>query len=1046
MPHISTIGKTFLVRFMLLFTASVLAITASGLYPSEVKANPGPDLVVQDISLSPAEPILDDTLVITVAIKNQGTTEAGYSYAACHIGDTILTSASIQSISPGATRTTTFTWKVEAGSHTIKAVADSSGLVAEDDETNNTQTYNFTTLAPDLIIESISWTPDNPSKGDDIVFSITVKNQGNSKSAASTVHLYTDDISRGYKDIAMLNPGDTVTKTFDWIAPAGQQTIRAVADETEKVNEADENNNEKSMTFSTLAPDLIIDDITWEPENPSKNDLVTLTTTVTNQGSGRSDACHVGYYIDKEYYSAVKIGSLEGETSANITFEWTIVASEFEFKAVVDLYNDVEEVEEKNNDKKVNVFTISPDLTVTGISWTPEDPAVGDTIAYTITVKNQGSGDAGASHMSYFIGGVHSGYVNVPPLTAGAETSVPLEYECPLDTLAVDIKVAVDYDNRITETIEYNNSESRMITLLLPDITVPAITWYPENPTVGETATFTVTINNQGEGKAGIFHVGYYIDDVFLDSDTIYTAELSTSINKTCTWKSQMGLHTFKAIADYNRVITESNEDNNTVSVTVIPNMPDLFISNTTWSPLEFNTGEEITFSVSVKNRGGAVAAPCRLVCYVDDVASGYQDIAQVGPGITVSKDFVWMSTEGSHTIELVIDTNDTVNEFDETNNSRTVLLPPPDLTIQELTWSPSDAGVGDNVTLTATVTNQGSGEARVNQLTFYVDGMIVATVDLPKIAAGQTVSRSCEWTVEAVKHYLRIYVDEGNQITESDETNNEKEIVFSPRSADLICESVSWAMENALIDNEVSFNITIKNQGNYRAEPSNLTYFIDGLLIESQEIEAIEPGETTTILLVKTVEAGLHTFGILVDPEDIVAENDETNNEMELPFSTMAPDLMVKNITFSPLTAVAGDTITITVKLENRGRDTAKNPSLDLRINGNSLGSVDIEEITVGDIITQDYTWIAEEGTHEFSAFIDLKEIILENNEDNNVTLKTFTFSPPKKPVKIALDTPSTGSKTSGLLADSWLMIIAAAALLGGLSFYIAFKAFRKE
>ena len=1046
MPCTSIIGKTFLTRLITLFFACVLGATTLGLNPVEVQANPGPDLIVQSITLSPTEPALGNVLTITVAVKNQGTSGAGNSYVACQIDDTILNSGNIGAISAGMTRTVIFHWTVQAGSHIIKATADASDVIAEDNETNNIKTYSFTALAADLIVESISWTPESPSKGDNIVISVTVKNQGNYPSAPSTVHLYTDEICRGYRDIAILNPGDAITKTFNWIAPAGQCAIKGVADEADNVQEDNENNNENYLTLSTVPPDLIIQDITWTPQNPSKNDTVTFTITVKNQGNGRAEPCHLGYYINGEYKSAVKISSLEANDSVNVNYNYTIISEELEFKTIIDLYNDVVESEEQNNQKKAFIVSTAPDLTITGISWAPENAAIGDTLTFSVTVKNQGIGNAATSHLSYEIGNHHYGYVVVPAIAAGATTTVTFQSKTQLDMLALTVKVTADYDNKITETVEYNNTQSKAISLSLPDLTITSITWSPENLTIDETVTFEVTIENQGTGKAGIFQIAYYMDDILLKTDSIYTAELSTSVNKTCTWEPQTGIHYFKAIVDSNKLVTESNENNNAVSAKIVPNTPDLYVSNVTWSPISWHAGEEIIFSVSVKNQGGIAATPCRLNCNIDSVETGYQEIGQIEPGATITKDFLWISTEGPHKIELVIDTNNTVNEFDEVNNTRVVLLPSPDLIIQDITWSPDDAGIGDNVTFSATVINQGSGKALEPKLTFYVDDIAVGVMGLPEMKPGETASRECKWTIEAARHDVRIYIDAANMITESDETNNEDLIIFTPRSPDLILEKVSWAMENALIDNEVTFTIIVKNQGNDIAEASQLDFYVDDTLLESENIELLEPGETATLTFIITVEAGLHSSKIVADAGDLVVEFDEENNEKIVPFSTLAPDLLVRSINLNPVIANTGDTVTVTVKLENRGRNTAANTTLDLRINGSSLGVIDIEKVDVGEIITRDYTWIVEEGPCEFSAYVDLEELILENNEDNNQFSKTMTFSPAETSDNETVQIPSTGEESKGFLASAWLIIIAAAALLGGISFLIAYKSFKKE
>jgi len=326
------------------------------------------------------------------------------------------------------------------------------------------------------------------------------------------------------------------------------------------------------------------------------------------------------------------------------------------------------------------------------------------------------------------------------------------------------------------------------------------------------------------------------------------------------------------------------------------------------------------------------------------------------------------------------------------------------------------------------------------------VDEIAVGSQDLPELNAGQTISRSYDWIAETGTHHVSIYVDNDDLITETDETNNEKSTLFTTQTPDLVFDSIKWSMEDALIDNEVTFTVTLRNQGADEAGISRLTYYIDDVLLEFKNIAIMEPGESVKLTLTAIVETGLHTFKVVADSENQLVETDETNNEKELIFSTIAPDLIVKNISWSPVSAGIGDTITVTVKIENRGRGKALNPRLDLQVDGSSVGYIDIEEINVGSITTGEFTWTAVEGLHEIKALVDLDELILESNEDNNFKTATLTFSTPEKPDNPAVNMPSTGESNGGFFAESWWMIVFAAALLGGAAFYIAFKSFKEE
>ncbi len=93
--------------------------------------------------------------------------------------------------------------------------------------------------------------------------------------------------------------------------------------------------------------------------------------------------------------------------------------------------------------------------------------------------------------------------------------------------------------------------------------------------------------------------------------------------------------------------LIEGNKTNNTNSVTVAPNMPDLAIDNITWSPAEIKPGAEITFDIAVKNLGTIAAGPSRAAFYIDNAAAGYTDIGQLEAAATITVHFKWGALDG---------------------------------------------------------------------------------------------------------------------------------------------------------------------------------------------------------------------------------------------------------------------------------------------------------------------------------------------------------------------------------------------------------------
>jgi subtilase family serine protease len=711
-------------------------------------------------------------------------------------------------------------------------------------------------------------------------------------------------------------------------------------------------------------------------------------------------------------------------------------------KVMVDYYNDVVESNENNNENTVKLLTSLADLVVKDMTWTPNDAGIGDDVTFTVTVKNEGSGRAEASRGAFNVGGNYWGYVDIEALEPGQETTADFTWVADYGQLTVNF--AADFDNKITEIDEVNNYITKTVPIVLPDLRISGIDWSPINPALGDTVTFTVTLVNQSGGKADNCQLGYYIDDVLLASDSIYPLEPYQTITRTCTWQAQNGRHTFSAMADASRRVTESDENNNESSVLVVPYMADLTVGPITWSPFEMPPGSEVDFSVEIENTGSLRSGLFRVTCFVDDAIIGDVRIENLEAGESVTGTFPWSATAGFHVLNVVADSGNQVIEIDESNNSKNVNLPPPDLIVQGITWSPDNASIGDNVTFTATVFNQGQSKSQATQLSFYVDGVLKETADLPEIAQSGSTKVKFEWTAQSGKHTIRSVADPADRVTETDETNNDIQLDFATLTPDLTVSSINWAIENALIDTSTNITITVDNPGTDTAGVSVLRCFIDNQPPKDVEIGPIPAGGTATATISVPLEAGAHEMYAVADADHEVTELNEYNNQTNLSFNTIAPDLVVKSITLTPAESVPGEEVTVTVNVENRGRDTAQNVRVALSVNGSPLGDADIDEIAVGDIKPATFTWTSLEGMQEFQALADSEGTVAESNENNNTKSRTVTVTAPI--VTATTHKAAAVSASGGILDSWWWVILVAGLLLGGAFFYSTFKAIRRN
>ncbi|MFC1969500.1 CARDB domain-containing protein, partial [Chloroflexota bacterium] len=646
----------------------------------------------------------------------------------------------------------------------------------------------------DLLVEGLTWRPLNPSPGELVTFTITMKNQGDDDASVSQVHYYIDGSQRGYSTIASIPAGGEIVKSFNWRIESLAYTVNIVADHDNNVAESNEANNEKELVFSGAPipePDLVIEDISWSPDHPLLTDTVTYTFTIKNQGAGNAAASQVYYYIDDEEQGSIAVPAIPPGDTATGTFTWSTEIESYTVKTVADYNDDIPEINETNNEKELASSEVYiADLFISDISWSPSSPSPTDTVTVTVTVKNQGNGAAGPFQVNYYAdeikGGGKSGTSVISSLAAGGTTTGTFTWVA--NTGAHGFSAVADHFDNIVESDEGNNFKlvTLSVTYSLPDLIVEDITWSPSNPAPGELVNFTYTIKNQGDGSAMTSEVHYYIDGSQQGFSNFSPIPAGGTATGTFTWKAELGEHTIKAITDYNDNIAESDETNNEKESALLEVLLiDLIVDDITWSPLNPFLDEEFTFTVTIKNQGDNESGLFRVYYYIDGSQKEFTDLASIPAGNTTTDTFTWKAKLGEHIIEAIADYNNDVPEGNETNNEKYVTfsdttVPEPDLIIENVTWYPLNPSSGDTVTFTTTLKNLGSGRARSFWVYYYLNGIRMAPPGrILEIQPGDTWTETFIWDALPGTHQIKLVADPYNQLGELDETNNQKEITL---------------------------------------------------------------------------------------------------------------------------------------------------------------------------------------------------------------------------------------------------------------------------
>ena len=207
--------------------------------------------------------------------------------------------------------------------------------------------------------------------------------------------------------------------------------------------------------------------------------------------------------------------------------------------------------------------------------------------------------------------------------------------------------------------------------------------------------------------------------------------------------------------------------------------LPDLIATGIRWEPEVPTVGRDVKVIVTVQNQHKTVGAgESALVLQVDGKDVGETTLDAMGPGQSIGVEFTWKALDGASIFGAVVDSRSQVEERLETNNRTTANFGGalvPDLVLESPTWSPISPLVGDTLTFTLVVGNQGdlvSGDFRVY---VFLDDGISPTWDLAIAGIGkqQRVTTTYAWTAVAGTHTFRVVVDGFNDLGESDKTNN---------------------------------------------------------------------------------------------------------------------------------------------------------------------------------------------------------------------------------------------------------------------------------
>lgn len=452
------------------------------------------------------------------------------------------------------------------------------------------------------------------------------------------------------------------------------------------------------------------------------------------------------------------------------------------------------------------------------------------------------------------------------------------------------------------------------------------------------------------------------------------------------------------------------------------------FTNAITMTPDPATAGTIVTFSVNWKNFGAAVDN-MNIIGGIDGLQIFSQLYDHIDSAVPQKKEtFSWAATAGDHTVWFELDPSHICGDSNYSNNrvEQTITIGTstqtnkPNLTVGAV-YNPTQVLNGADITFTATVTNNGNASSNPCKLGLSEFGAKLKEYDIPALMPGQMSTINAVWKANCGVNcnvYVQLTADCTNLNDESNESDNYWLKTY-------ICDCSANIKSNLKISgayspttpkkgDKVTFNIIIKNDGQTSNSATTLAVYKSGILIETIDVDPIDPNGQVTINFDWTAECNQNCtadFDFFTDYLNYVDESNESDNHW-LPvvkcfcgIVSIKPNnlitkplnpphiIAISNLTknSSKITCYPGQKkIDYNYSIKNSGKAPAAASKLMLKVyDGNNLLSMmerDVTALNGGQIFSDTISIVYCVHNAKIVVEIDSNKEVPESNEKDNV------------------------------------------------------------
>ena len=588
-----------------------------------------PDLAVASISASDGAPVVGATFTLSATVRNDGkggserTTLRYYQSRDARIttSDTEVSTDAVAELAAlgSASGSVELTAPANAGTYYFGVCVDA--VTDESDTTNNCSTSIQVTVQatvtepqghPDLMVGTPSVSDNGPAAGASFTLSVTVRNDGEGSSEATTLRYYrstdaiitTSDMEASTNSVTGLGAAGSSSQSVDLTAPSspGRYYYGACVDAV--TDESDTANNCSASVQVTVPepkyPDLMVGTPSVSDNGPAAGTSFTLSATVRNDGEGSSAATTLRYYRSTDATittSDTEVGTdavtglaAAGSSDQSVDLTAPDTSGTYYYGACVDAVTD--ESDTTNNcSGSVKVAILQPDLVVGAPSVSTRYPEAGERFTLWVTVENNGEGEWDATTLRYY----YSTDTAITRSDTEVDTDALVNFFNPLFIIGGSVVLTAPSTpgtyyygacvDAVTDESDTTNNCSASVQVTVPqpkpDLVVGSPSVNESSPAGGAPFELTATVENHGEGSASTTTLRYYqsayatisTSDTEVGADAIggLAASGTSSQSVDLTAPSGPGTYYYGACVD---AVTDESDTTNNCSTSVVVTVP----------------------------------------------------------------------------------------------------------------------------------------------------------------------------------------------------------------------------------------------------------------------------------------------------------------------------------------------------------------------------------------------------------------------------------------------------------------------------------------